>query len=99
MLMCGVAQAYVGVDVCDSHFGKIYNKCVSHPNQIVSDKKSTEVGIGTDLLFYEGAYGDVLNEVTGEYRYDWANAEHQAYAVARIRVKDLVTKLRGLLNR
>ncbi len=48
-------------------------------------KKRFEVGVGADVTIFEDkSEGAIINKVTEEYRYDWANGEHQAYTVAHI---------------
>jgi len=49
-----------------------------------------KAGVGTDIVLYEGKYGDVLNKVTVEYKYNWEQTEHSVFTVATFKLVDLV---------
>ena len=85
MLTTPAFARYYDEEPCDTPFGQILNECISHP---VSDKESAEVGVGVDVILYEGNF--LVNTVTVEYKYDWANVDHQTYVVGTVRLKDLV---------
>lgn len=85
-------------DVCDSFLSSVLNEChkVAHPT---ADKVSAELGVGLDLILYEGKEGQLLNKVTGEYRYDINNSTHQSYAVATSKLTDIWTAIKSLFGR
>jgi len=95
------AEARGKVDICETALGSIMNECnpANHEPTVntdtVSDKRSSAVGVGLDLIFYEDSLADISYKVTGEYKYDWANGDHSAYAVVTLKLMDFVNKIRG----
>jgi len=88
------AEASGNWDPCSSHIGsKIWNSCIA------KEKRRNEVGVGGDLIVYEGQDGDLLNQVHGEYRYDWQNGEHKTYAVATSKLADIKDHAKNLWDK
>ena len=91
-LIATPAFAYYEGDVCDTTMGKtLFNKCV---NQSQADKVSTPLGVGLDLVLLESGINDITYKITGEYKYDWNNAEHSAYAVLTLKLADILAKFK-----
>ena len=57
------------------------------------DKRDFETGAGIDVLIVESKGADVV----GEYKYDWANGEQQAYVVLKTK-KSLWSVVKGWFN-
>jgi hypothetical protein len=90
-IVVGKAEARGNWDPCSSHIGsKIWNSCIE------IEKRRNEIGVGVDVIVYEGEEGDLLNKVTGEYKYDWQNGEHSAYAVATTKLSDIKAHVKEL---
>jgi len=63
------------------------------------DTQQDEWGVGTDVIIHEGKDGEILNKVTGEYKFDMNNNEHKGYLVATTKLADIWNKITGLFNR
>jgi len=87
------SSAYANLS-CEGPFGSILNKCVE-----TVEKERSEVGVGGDLIFYEGNDGDVLNQVTAEYRYDWQNGNQSTYLVATAKIVDVIDNIKSIFNK
>jgi len=77
---------------CDGFFGQLWNAC--HGVEVY--KHRTEVGVGADVILYEGEEGDLLNQAHGEYRYDWQNGDSKVYAVATTKLVDVKDHVKAL---
>ena len=89
---CDKAEASGSWDPCSSKYGsQIWNSCI--------EDRRNEVGVGTDIVLYEGKDGEVLNRLTVEYRYDWANGENKTYLFATSKLADILAAAKGLINR
>jgi hypothetical protein len=97
-LISGCSQeAEAGEKSCDSGWwSKVANECVTHPSP---KERRNEVGVGADVILHEGEEGEVLNQVHAEYRYDWQNGEHKAYAVATTKLSDIWAKVKSLFKK
>jgi hypothetical protein len=84
---------------CDTGLKYILNEChiVEHPAHPSEPKRSTEVGVGIDLILYENSVYDINYRITGEYKYDWNNGEQSAYAVVTMELMNIINKIKGLL--
>ena len=91
--VCTPALARGKRDVCDGPMAEIFNKCAVD-NDTVSDDQMTEIGAGLDLILYEDIIKDIGYKLTGEYRYDWQNAEQSAYVVVTVKLKDIINKIK-----
>lgn len=91
------AQAGNYEDPCQSpYFSKVINECGVDANDMREDRRF-EVGMGVDVTLYEDkGEGAIVEKVTEEYRYDWANGEHSAYTVVHV---NLFQKIKGLLSK
>ena len=62
-----------------------------------SDSDDVELGLGMDLILHEGEDGDLLNQLTAEYKYDFNNDDSSSfYLVGKIKLADIVSKIKGL---
>ena len=66
---------------------------------VIEAEEENEWGVGTDVILHEGADGEILNKVTGEYKFDMNNNEHKGYLVATTKLADIWDKVKGLFNR
>ena len=87
---------------CDSKIlGPILNECSPHTvdTDTWRDEKEAELGVGVDLIVYEGKEGQILNKVTGEYRYDVNNEDHKGYVVATSKLADIWSTVKGVFTK
>lgn len=74
-----------------------FNTYVNETTINEKSKRRMEVGVGVDVTLYEDKHKNaVINKVTEEYRYDWANGEQQAYTVAHV---NLWQKIKALFSK
>ncbi|GAG07757.1 unnamed protein product [marine sediment metagenome] len=92
----GEAEARGSKNPCESFLGPLLNECVEFPVVVhpSPDKRRTELGVGVDLVVYEGLLSDISYKITGEYKFDLSNGEHQAYAVVTIKLMEIINKVR-----
>jgi uncharacterized protein YcnI len=99
LIVCAfTATAYAGEyeKSCDEGWwSKVANECVTHP----TSKRRNEVGAGVDVIRHESKDGEILNKVTGEYKYDWQNGEHKSYVVATTKLEDIWAKVKSIFNK
>lgn len=86
------ARGYKGKDICDTPFGSIMNKCVSHPT---ADKELMPIGVGLDLILLESDIEEITYKITAEYKYDVRNSEQTLYGVVTLKLADIVKKIKG----
>ena len=66
---------------------------INNNTTIVQDEKqSTPMGVGTDVVVWEGRSSNVLEDVTAQYRYDANNVEHSLFGVVRVNPWKLLNK-------
>ena len=71
----------------------------SEASCVTCEKDGDEWGVGTDLVLYEGKDGQIINKVTGEYRFDMNNNDHKGYAVVTSKLSDIAEKIKSLFNK
>ncbi len=81
--------------VINKTVNKKFVKEINVTEHVTEDKKKFEVGVGADVTLYEDE-GALVEKVTEEYRYDWANSDHQAYTVVHF---NLWQKVRSLFKK
>ncbi len=90
----------VDVDVTENVYNTTeeFNTYVNEETTINEAKKRKfEVGIGADVTLYEDKSAKaIVDKVTEEYRYDWANGEHQAYTVVHV---NLFQKIKAFFSK
>jgi hypothetical protein len=99
---CGVilvfAQtAFASGNVCESKYlAPIFNECSPHTvdTDTHADPREDALGVGADVLIHETESVDLV----AEYKYDFENEEHSAYAVFKTK-KSLVEYIKALFNR
>jgi len=103
-VMCGLfmvcaSTAFASGNVCESKYlAPIFNECSPHTVDTDTDTHGdvlgNPVGVGADVLIHETEHVDLV----GEYKYDFENESHSAYAVFKTK-KSLVSYIKALLNR
>lgn len=95
---CGPTIAYAGgsYDCSSGFWSKVANKCVTHPS---FPERRNPVGLGADVVLFEGAEGEVLDQVHTEYRWDFQNDEHSVFAVATTKLEDVWNAVQRLWGR
>jgi len=63
------------------------------------DEKDAEIGVGVDVVVYEGDEGELLNKATVEYKYDINNDDHATYAVVTTKLSDVWAKVKSIFDR
>ena len=96
-----IGAAYAnGQNPCEHQYKKfIYNECSPHTvdtdtDTIHHDHLDDPLGVGADVLIHETEHVDLV----GEYKYDFENETHSAFAVFRTKTS-LVDIIKGLLNK
>jgi hypothetical protein len=83
---------------CESKYlAPIFNECSPHTvdtDTIHHDHMDDPLGVGADVLIHETKHVDLV----GEYRYDFENELHSAFAVFRTKTS-LVNIIKSLLSR
>lgn len=79
-------------DICDSKIVQAINDCVDHPSE---DKEGMPYGIGFDLELLTSDIEDISYTVTAEYKYDINNSKQEVYAVVKLKLADIIKKVKG----
>ena len=92
------AEASYG-NPCESQYlAPMFNECSPHTVDTDTDTHGdvlgNPVGVGADVLIHKTEHVDLV----GEYKYDFENESHSAYAVFRTKTS-LVDLVKGLLNK
>jgi hypothetical protein len=99
LLICFItAPAFAGGKTCENSnfWNAVANEC--SPHTVDTDtwrpERDNPAGVGADILIHETEHVDLV----GEYKYDFENEEHSAFAVFKTK-KSLVEIIKGFFNK